>query len=353
MNLRRIVVLLRKDFTYGSKSFIFVFAVVMPLVLSLVVALIFGDLFAGKPKLGIADEGSSEIVPLATAVDGLVVKEYDSQVALKQAVEAGAVDAGVILPQDFDRLVKAGQKATLTAYVWGESLLKNRAFVGVTVAYLIRELTGLDSPLEIDTDLVGDGESIPWQQRLLPFIVLMATLLGGSMVPSTSLVEERQKRTLKALISTPTTLGDVFAAKGLLGILLSYYGAIVVLLLNGGLGPQPVLLLGVLALGTIMASAFGLLLGAFIKDVDTLFAVIKGTGLLLYAPAIVYLFPTIPQWIGRIFPTYYLIAPVIEISQQGATWSDVALDIFILTALTLVILVVVALAVRHLGQQEI
>jgi ABC-2 type transport system permease protein len=353
MNLRRIAVLLRKEFTHGSKSFIFVFTVVMPLVLSLVVVLIFGDVFAGKPRLGFADEGNSEIVPLATAVEGLVVREYDSQAALKQAVEAGAVDAGVILPQDFDRLVKAGEKASLTAYVWGESLLKNRAFVVVTMTYLLRTLTGSEAPLEVVTALVGDGESIPWQQRLLPFIVLMATLLGGSMVPSTSLVEEKQKRTLKALVITPTTLGDVFAAKGLLGILLSYYGAIVVLLLNGGLGPQPVLLLGVLALGTIMASAFGLMLGAFIKDVDTLFAVIKGTGLLLYAPAIVYLFPAIPQWIGRIFPTYYLIAPVIEISQHGAIWSDVALDVLILTGLIVVMLGLVVLAVRRLSQQEI
>jgi ABC-2 type transport system permease protein len=138
-----------------------------------------------------------------------------------------------------------------------------------------------------------------------------------------------------------------------LGVILSYFVVVVVLILNGGLGSQPVLLLLVLGLGAIMAALFGLLLGAFLKDVDTLFAVLKGTGILLYAPAIVYLFPAIPQWIGRIFPTYYLIGPVIEISQQGATWSDVALDVVILLGLIVLMLVGVALAVRWLSRQEI
>ena len=353
MNSRRIALLLVKEFAQGSNSFVLILAVVMPLVLSAVVVLVFGDLFAGKPKLGIADQGTSMIVPQATAMEGLVVKEYDSEAELKQAVEAGAVDAGVVLPRDFDGLVKAGEEATISAYIWGGSLLKNRVIVGVALAYLIRELTGVEAPVDVTTALVGEGESIPWQQRLLPFIVLMASVLGGSMVPATSLVEERQKRTLKALVITPTTLGDVFVAKGVSGVILSYYGVIVVLLLNGGMGPRPALLLGVLGLGTIMASAFGLLLGAFIKDVDTLFAVFKGTGILLYAPALVYLFPAIPQWVGRIFPTHYLIAPIIEISQEGATWSDVAPDVFILMGLIVVMLGLVALAIRRLREQEI
>lgn len=351
MNPRRVAVLLHKEFTHGIRSFMFIFAVVIPIALSLVVVLMFGDLFSGKPKLGITDKGSSELVPMATAVDALVVKEYNSEDDLKQAVEAGAVDAGVVLPSDFDRLVRAGDNATLTAYIWGESLLKNRIIVGVTMAFLVRDLSGLETPVEIATTTVGDGESMPWEERLLPVMVLMAVILGGSLVPATSLVEEKQKRTLKALIITPTTLGDVFASKGLLGAILSFVMAIVVLALNGAFRGQALLLV-VLGLGAIMAASIGLLLGAFIKDIDTLFAVLKSIGILIYAPAIVYLFPGIPQWIGKIFPTYYLIAPVLEISQRGATWPDVALEVFILIGLIVALLAVVAVAVRRLSQHE-
>lgn len=76
------------------------------------------------------------------------------------------------------------------------------------------------------------------------------------------------------------------------------------------------------SVGAVMAAKFGVLLGALVKNIDTLFATIKGLGFLLYAPALVYMFPEIPQWIGRIFPTCYMIAPIIEVSQRGVAWSD-------------------------------
>lgn len=41
------------------------------------------------------------------------------------------------------------------------------------------------------------------------------------MVPGNSLVDEKQKRTLNALVITPTTLGDGFTSKGLFGFLVS------------------------------------------------------------------------------------------------------------------------------------
>ncbi|MFQ5854607.1 MAG: hypothetical protein ACE5LU_03035 [Anaerolineae bacterium] len=53
--------------------------------------LLFGTLFSGKPKLSIADERSSQILPMATEVDSLIVKQYGSAGTLKQAVAAGKV----------------------------------------------------------------------------------------------------------------------------------------------------------------------------------------------------------------------------------------------------------------------
>ena len=76
------------------------------------------------------------------------------------------------------------------------------------------------------------------------------------------------------------------------------------------------------------------------KDVTTLFALMKGIGILLYAPAFVYMFPQIPQWIGRIFPTYYILKPVVEISQRGAGWPEIAPEVLITLVLTVIITVI-------------
>lgn len=90
------------------------------------------------------------------------------------------------------------------------------------------------------------------------------------MVPATSLVEEKQKQTLTALTTTPTSLEEVLLAKGLLGVILSLVVGVLILVMNRALGVQPLLLLLVLGLGAAMAAAFGVLLGVYVKDINTL-----------------------------------------------------------------------------------
>jgi ABC-2 type transport system permease protein len=100
-----------------------------------------------------------------------------------------------------------------------------------------------------------------------------------------------------------------------------------------------------------MAVEFGLLLGIYARDISTMFAAIKTMGILLYAPAFVYMFPQLPDWIGRIFPTYYVIQPVVAISQQGESWSGVALEVAILILLVLAFGAVVAIKTRAIRER--
>ena len=173
------------------------------------------------------------------------------------------------------------------------------------------------------------------------------------MVPASLIVNEKQKRTLTALAITPATLGDILTAKGLVGVILALVMSIVILLMNQAFGAQTGLLMIVLGLGTVLAAFFGLVLGALIKDINTLFATIKGIGILLYAPVFVYMFPQIPQWIGKIFPTYYIVQPVVEISQQGGVWSDIVFEVSVLAGLIVLMIALTSLAVKKMKQQEI
>ena len=352
MSLRRIGVLLGKELIRGPRSFVFIMALVVPVVLTLLITLLFGTVFSGKARLGLADEGRSEIVPLAQALESLTVKTYESEDVLREAVAIGAVDIGVALPDTFDRRIGSGRSTTLTIYTWGESTLSDRVVAATALGTLIREISGQESPVELVTVVLGDGESLSWEERLLPFIVLMTVILGGTMVPATSLVEEKQKRTLRALTITPASLGDVLLSKGLLGVVLGVVMGVLTLVLNRAFGQSPGLLVLVLALGAMLSATLGVLLGAFIKDVNTLFTVIKAGGLLLYAPAIVYMFPEIPEWVGRIFPTYYMIHPVVEITQKGAGWQDVAPELTILLLLILIMLGLITAVVHRASHFE-
>ncbi|MBA7644925.1 hypothetical protein ES703_52674 [subsurface metagenome] len=350
MSLKRIGILLGKEFLQGPKNFIFIWALVLPIVISLVFSLVFGTLFTEKPKLGVVDEGSSQLVTMIRELTSVDTKEYGTVSEIKQAAESGAVDVGMVIPAGFDSSVMQGEETELTTYIWGESLAKNRTILGVTIVNLVRELVGQEAPIEIEAITLGDEVSIPWNARLLPLIVLMAVFLSGLFLPATSVINEKEKKTLEALVVTPTSIGDVFVAKGFLGVILSLFMGVVILVLNQAFGTEPTLLLLVLALGAIMAAELGLLLGALIKDITTLFAIWKLGGILLFGPAIIYMFPQIPQWIGKLFPTYYLLQPIIEISQGGGGWSDIATNVFILVGLDLILVAVVMLVLRRTKQ---
>jgi ABC-2 type transport system permease protein len=333
MNLRRVGILFSKELFQGPKNFLFFFALVIPVVFTLVVSLVFGTYFSGKSRLGIVDQGASALVTIAQTNQALSVSVYPSVEELQDSVARGSLDMGVILPETFDQQVRSGEQARLTVYVWGESQLRSRVILSSAIVNGTRQIGGQELPVEIVQTVLGRGVDVPWEKRLLPLMVLVTILLAGTMLPASSLVNEKTKRTLMALAASPATLLEVFAAKGLLGVTLSILSGVMILFLNRAFGGQPVLLVGVLALGAVLSASFGVLLGALVKDTSTLFATMKSIGILLYAPALIQMFPDLPQWTARIFPTYYIIGPVLQISQEGGGLAEVAPDLGILLGL--------------------
>ncbi len=352
MSIRRIGVLLGKEFKQGLKSYFFIFAVLGPLILTLVVNLAFGSLFSRKPRLGIVDFGESRIVESLTQMESIQIKTYTTESELKDAVETGARDMGVVFQKDFDAMLLKREVTKLTAYIWGESLLNNRALLGAALLHRLREQTEGKAPVDIVSVSLGENTRIPWKDRFLPMIVLMAIFISGFALPSTSLVVEKQKRTLGAVLTTPVSQGEVFLSKGLIAIIVSMVMGITILILNDAFKMQSSLLVCILFLGAIMASCFGLLLGAIMKDLASVFSSIKGFNIFLYAPAIVSLFPKIPEWVGKIFPTYYVMNPIMEITQKGGGWSTVRSDVFILIGLIVVIIVIVGIVAHKTRQPE-
>ncbi|MFC2027018.1 ABC transporter permease [Chloroflexota bacterium] len=350
MSLRLISVLLGKEFINGPKSFMFIWAAVVPIVFTLVATLAFGTFFSEKPKLGIFDEGRSQLVANAQELDSVTTKVYDSLTMLKQATASGAVDMGIVLPDNLDDAVTQGEAMVIEGYIWGESLAKNRTIIPVTIADLVRELAGQEVPVDIESVTLGEEAGDPWNERLLPFLVLMGVFFSGLMLPSTSLIDEKQKKTLEAMVITPASIGDIFISKAILGIVLSTFLGIAILVLNNAFGAHSLLLVMVLFFGAIMAVELGLIFGALIKDITTLFTVWKSGGIFLFAPVFIYMFPQIPEEIAKIFPTYYALQPVVELSLQGGGWSDISTNFFILIGIDLLLVGVIMLVLKRSRQ---
>lgn len=347
MNLNRIFTLVKKEFVYGSKNFIFAMALVTPVLLTLVISLLVGTLFSGKPRLGIFDRGSSQLSVKMSQQDYLATEMYTSEDLLRADVERGALDMGLVLPLDFDSQLQTGSATSMDLLIWGESLLKHRTLLAVSLIRQIIEVAGREIPINAELVLLGEEANIPWDVRLFPLVVILTIFLGGMMVPATSLVEEKVRRTYRALLTTPASLVDILTAKGLTGVILALFSGWLILYLNDAFGTQPVILIILLTIGSIFAAAVGIIMGVLVKDINTLFTIMKSLGIVLYAPAFVFMFPEIPQWVAKIFPTYFVLNPIIELTMNNASWAEIATDVYILIGLTAALIGVAGFLARR------
>jgi len=353
MNLKRTGILLRKEILQGNKGFLFIMAIVAPIVISLVISLVFGTLFNETPRLGILDEGDSQMVAIAAGYPSMITTEYDTDAELKQAVESGTAGLGLVLPPGFDSSLVEAAETDLTIYIWGEVTTEHFEIMDININNVIQELAGVEAPVNIETITLGGAAGVSWNDRLLPYIVLYSVVLSAVLLPAMAVVSEKEKKTMTALAATPTTLGEIFVSKGVIGAVLSLFMGIVILVINQAFGMQPWLLVLVLGLGAVMGTIIGLLVGAFLKDITSLLAFAKIGGILLIAPALIYMFPQIPQWIGRIFPTYYIVEPIVELVQRGGIWPDIALNVFILIGLIVLLSIILSIVLRKKAEQQL
>ncbi len=347
MSIRRIWILFKSELGRSASNFFLVYAIVMPLVLTLLVTLVFGDLFSQTPRLGLYAEDNTQMAPILSAEPAIHTTIFSSQNALRASVAQGINEEGLIFGKGFDAALKSGDSTDLTTLVWGAVPARSTLIIESAVVKAAGQVAGIKAPVSLNITQLGDPQTVSVANRLLPFLILIAIFMGGTLVPASSLIDEKQKRTLNAVTITPATLAEVYAAKALVGIGVSMVMAGIVLVLNNAFGNQPILLVSTLALGAITASVFGVLLGSVVKDVNVLLATLKSGGIILIAPALIQLVPSIPQWIAHLFPTFYVMDPVLQVSQKGAGLGDVIGEMSVLLAIIAVLLLGLASVIER------
>ncbi|MDY0340970.1 MAG: ABC transporter permease [Coriobacteriia bacterium] len=336
MSLTRIWKVLRKDLALGPRSPILLWAIVLPVALTLILQVAFGSLFDPEPRLGIFDEGGSSITAAIADMDGIELAMLESEADLRAQVEANDLDAGLVLPDGFDDAVRDGERPELEFFIGGESYASNRIILTVTALDLVRELEGSESPVTVDIVDFGDA-GLPMSVRLIPVIVFYALVIAGLFVPGSSIVEEKEQGTLTAMLVTPVRTADVLVAKWLFGLILATVMGVASLALNGAMGSNWPSVILVVIVAAMLSAMLGIVVGVLARDSAMMFGIVKGTGIFLFMPAVFYVFPDWPQWIAKLFPLYWIIEPIWQVSVMGAALSTVWFELVVALAITAVL----------------
>jgi ABC-2 type transport system permease protein len=239
MNIRLVFILLWKELFHGSRGFVLIMTIAAPLLITLIINLAIGNLFENKARLAVYNPGNSNLLEILQNFPQIRTVEANSPTVLTEIVSRGSADAGLILPEDLDNLIRQNEKINLTIYFWGESMAKNRTVILSTLFEAFNQAAAKEDPINLRTELLGSNDNVPWSQRLLPLTVMIAIFLGGIMLPATSLILEKQERTILALKVTPVTIIDLLFAKGLTGALISFVMGIIIIMINSSWGNSP------------------------------------------------------------------------------------------------------------------
>jgi len=249
----------------------------------------------------------------------------DSEAALREAVAGSDYSVGVALPADIMEKFARGEKPDVKIYSSPETTEEARELFRNFVKGLAFEQTGQlasfnETEIVLGTDLLG--QDIPLRERMRPLFAVM--LLMIEMFGLANLITvEVERRTVQGLLVTPMRVRELFAAKGISGIILSFVPAALFMAVVGGLNSQPLVILAAMLLGAIMVTGISFLVASLSNDFMSIIGWVFVVLIIMVIPAVGIMMPgTITGW-AKAIPSYYLVLPVHQAAHYGSGWGDV------------------------------
>jgi ABC-2 type transport system permease protein len=354
MNWRIVWAIARKDIVDALKNGYLLFALLLPIGISLLFNVTMLRPGADIITVAVYDPGGSRLAAGLREAPTVKLVEVDSEEALVEAVKREAV-GGIEVPAGFDAAVAAGEQPELPVY------LSHRRGGGSAIAFqeLLRTqlwgLVGQQFPARIvSTDVetpLGQDSAAGFRIDLYLFILIlvMALAMAGVFVVPTLLVEEKEKHTLQALLLSPAGPAEVTAGKAVTGMVYSLLGAGVLIVLNQGWeGAWPLTVLFTFV-GALSAVTVGLLMGSLFRT--TMQVNVWST--------LVMVLMMMPSWLAvmalpapfevamRLTPTYYLVDGL-SLSLAGKlAWGQLGVDLAVLVGSTLLLLALIVWILRR------
>jgi ABC-2 type transport system permease protein len=339
-----ILTIFRKDLIDAIRDGRVAIALVIPILIGVSYAYLFDDdLTEATPTytVAVAAADTSAIADQLAALAGssidLTIERPADEAAVRDLVQDGDADLGIVVPAGFDAAIAAGQQPALTVLAPPETTA-GTSWLLAALDPALRSMAGQDPPAQITLSATDAGEEtlierIGLRTYMLMFsMIFLVGMIAVFAIPII-LTEEIEKRTLDALVMI-ASYGDVMIGKALVGLVYIAVATVVTLsLASAEPGNIGVFALGIAALSVALLG-FGLFIGGLFRNANQLNT--WGSLLLfpLIAPAFLVPFP-IPDWADVLvsaFPTGAAAKVIIDGLTGEALFGNVALYVGIMLA---------------------
>ena len=324
MNTGIVAAIARKDILDAIRNRYLLVALVTPLFLAILFRVLLPGLSgANSLTVVVHDPADSRLVSQLRAAPQINLIKAGSADGVSMEVENSNAVAGLAIPTTFDADVAAGKQPELTVYV---NNTKSSIQQAILKQVLEQQVLALVDPIPARLSWVDVGKEAGAQpqagfnlnQMLFPLLLLITFGMSGAFVVPLLLVEEKEKRTLDFLLTSPASLSDIVTGKALTGVVYSLLIAGVLLAINNKLiGNWPLTLLTLLS-GLLLVVAIGLFMGSLFENTMQVNTWASLVLMVLLAPS--FPMPGLPvalETASRFIPTYYFVE-ALKLSLAGS-----------------------------------
>ena len=266
-NARIVWALTVKDITDALKNRLTLTIVLSALIMAILYHFLpdFSDT-GERTNLLVYDAGESALVTTLEDSLYLEIYTYPSPEKMKQVLASGDVpELGLVLPAGIDQALATGQEPELQGYLVHWVSQADARALQALVEEEILSLAGQPARIDVGGNRVyprADSGGYPFLTSVA--LIYVTTIVGMTLVPHLML-EERENKTIDALLVSPAGSGQIVLGKGLTGLLYTMLSIIIVLVMNPALVVNwPLALLAALC-GAALGVMLGLLLGTTVK----------------------------------------------------------------------------------------
>ena len=315
--------IIRKDLVAFTRDRFYVFVTVLGLVTYVAMYWFLPSSVDETIEAGIHWDGGAPQV--LDSGGGLEFTTFDSSEALEAAVNGSgdrSIPIGLDFPPGFAESVRAGTPTTVRVLLTSDVPDEYRGAMTSFVRELAFLVAGDDLPVtQLDTTevILGEdraGDQVSLREKMGPMFVFFVLLIE-TFALATLVATEIQARTVTAVLATPTRVSDFLAAKAIIGTLLAFGEALLLVALIGVLGTSPLVLIITLLLGALLVTGFGLIAGSTGKDFIGIVFWSMVLMIPLAIPSFAVLFPgSAAPWVQAL-PSYGLIDSIVRTTAYG------------------------------------
>jgi ABC-2 type transport system permease protein len=216
------------------------------------------------PNVLVYDAGNSSLgAALEDSLQLKVYYQYPSQERMERDLVNGDVpELGLVIPPDFDRALEGGSLPELQGYVMHWVSQSDASELESLVEREISDLGGQPVSINLEGNTIytrPDSLGYPFLTSVA--LVLVATVIGLTMVPHL-MIDEKQNKTLDALLLSPASVTQITLGKALTGLFYTLISMGMVFAINYSLVTNWALAFVVSICGSALGVALGLLLGS-------------------------------------------------------------------------------------------